>query len=316
MMNVAQGHLFGTIFEAILYGIYFTLFIICLFIFNDGKGANKIILTTTCVMFLLSTAHLAGTIRTMQDGFFGKMPPILYFNDKPLPLNLANKSLYGLNMLVGDALLIYRVWIIYQKSFLVILLPILTLAGTCVSVVLLAWEFSQLKPGQSAFVHSVTITAPAAFALPLATNVMITALIVFRVKQAERSMKLATPEESTPIYRKIIAGTIESCILYPIALAITLILYCTKNNGQDILTGSMTQLIALVPTLMWMQVRFGGSRYEAAAATSTRNGTGVTTALAFAPAASLFHIKSEDAGIGKELSARHSTDDSDVELAR
>lgn len=43
-------------------GIYFTLFIICLFVFNDGKGVNKVILYTMCVMFLLSTAHLVRSI--------------------------------------------------------------------------------------------------------------------------------------------------------------------------------------------------------------------------------------------------------------
>lgn len=44
--------------------------------------------------------------RTMQEGFFGKLTPVLYFNNKPLPINLANKALYGANMVVGDALLV------------------------------------------------------------------------------------------------------------------------------------------------------------------------------------------------------------------
>jgi len=273
-MNVAQGHLFGTIFEAILYGIYFTLFCICVSVFLDGsrKGTNKIIFTTMIVMFLLSTAHLAGTIRTMQEGFFGKATPIQYFNNKPLPLNLANKALYGTTMVVGDALLIYRLYVVWSDTRYakpIIILPILTLMGTAVSIILLAWEFSRLKPGQTAFVHVINQTAPAAFGLPLITNVYITAGIVWRVKLAERSLARITNLQSTSLYRRVIAGTIESCIIYPIALAITLVLYGIHSNGQDILTGSMTQLIALVPTLMWLQVRFGQSRYEAAIAVST-----------------------------------------------
>lgn len=103
-----------------------------------------------------------------------------------------------------------------------------------VSVILLVWEFSKLKPGDSSFVSIVKMTAPAAFGLPLITNVYITAGIILRVKLAERSLRKITDQASSPMYSRVIAGVIESCILYPIALAITLILYGTKNNGQDI----------------------------------------------------------------------------------
>jgi len=292
MLNVAQGHLFGTVFEAILYGIYFTLFIICLFVFNDGKRVNKVILYTMCVMFLLSTAHLAGTIRSLQEGFFGSLEPTLYFNIKALPLNLANKAMYFTNMVIGDSLLIYRLYVIYQGNLLVIALPSLCLAGTTVAVTMLDWEFSRLKPGVNAFAHSVNITAPAAFGLPLATNIIITGLIIFRVKQAERLCRDSIDKASTPVYRMIILGTVESCVIYPITLIFTLALYCTHNNGQDILTGSMTQIVSLVPTLMWMQVQFGVSRYEAAMRTSSTDQT-TTRDIEFAPSTAVF-IMSKD----------------------
>lgn len=80
------------------------------------------------------------------------------------------------------------------------------------------------------------MTAPAAFGLPLITNVYITVGIILRVKLAERSIKKITPQQNSPMYSRIVAGVIESCMLYPIALAITLVLYGTKNNGQDIVS--------------------------------------------------------------------------------
>ncbi|KAF9648281.1 hypothetical protein BDM02DRAFT_3115594, partial [Thelephora ganbajun] len=36
-------------------------------------------------------------------------------------------------------------------------------------------------------------------------------------------------------------------------------LYCLNNNGQDILTGSMAQVVSIVPTLMWLQHCLGKS---------------------------------------------------------
>lgn len=77
------------------------------------------------------------------------MSPESYFNSKAIPLNLANKSLYGANMILGDGLMvwnepvqipclvnhrmqIYRLWMIYGRSWLVVALPILlTMATAC-----------------------------------------------------------------------------------------------------------------------------------------------------------------------------------------
>ena len=48
--------------------------------------------------------------RSLQAGFFDWRPktPENYFNSKALPLNLANKSLYGANMLLGDGLMVWE----------------------------------------------------------------------------------------------------------------------------------------------------------------------------------------------------------------
>lgn len=130
MLDVAQGHLFGTIFEAILYGwchlffshmsssfpscraksllqspshpssckfqivllrsrsltlnlsltrsppfgvaeilgIYFTLFVICLFVFDNNKqSTNQVVKYTVIVMFVISTAHIVSTASSAAD---------------------------------------------------------------------------------------------------------------------------------------------------------------------------------------------------------------------------------------------------------
>jgi hypothetical protein len=261
-MDVAQGHLFGTIFEAILYGIYFTLFVICLFVFDNGRQTtNQVVKYTVIAMFVISTAHIAGTIRSLQEGFFDWRPktPETYFNSKALPLNLANKSLYGANLLLGDGLMIYRLWIIYQRRWLVVALPILLTMATASLIGVTIWEFSNLTPGQSAFAARVTSIAPALFSVPLVTNIVITGLIIWRIKQAQDSTKFTSNHRMYAFYRRVIRDTIESCVLYPIFLLAALILYCLKNNGQDILTGSMAQIVSIVPTLMWLQHSFGHS---------------------------------------------------------
>ncbi|KAF9653281.1 hypothetical protein BDM02DRAFT_3107868 [Thelephora ganbajun] len=212
-------------------------------------------------MFLISTAHIAGTIRSLQEGFFNWRPktPESYFNSKAIPLNLANKSLYGANMVLGDGLMIYRVWIIYQRSWLIVALPILLTMATGSLIAVTIWEFSNLKPGQSAFVMRVKDIAPALFSVPLVTNLVITGLLIWRIKQAQNTTKFTSNKKLYAFYQRVIRNTIESCILYPLVLLITLILYCLNNNAQDILTGSMAQVVSIVPTLMWLQHCLGQS---------------------------------------------------------
>jgi hypothetical protein len=98
------------------------------------------------------------------------------------------------------------------------------------------WEFSNLTPGQSAFAARVTSIAPALFSVPLVTNIVITGLIIWRIKQAQDSTKFTSNHRMYAFYRRVIRDTIESCVLYPIFLLAALILYCLKNNGQDIVS--------------------------------------------------------------------------------
>jgi len=216
---------------------------------------------TVIAMFVIATAHIAGTIRSLQEGFFDWRPrnPESYFNSKAIPLNLANKSLYGTNMVLGDGLMIYRLWVIYGGSWLVVALPILLTMATGSLIAATIWEFSKLTPGQTAFVARVQDIAPALFAVPLVTNLVITGLIVWRIKQAQDTTKFTSNHRLYAFYRRVIRNTIESCVLYPFFLMVTLILYCLQDNGQDILTGSMAQVVSIVPTLMWLQHRFGHS---------------------------------------------------------
>lgn len=98
------------------------------------------------------------------------------------------------------------------------------------------WEFSKLVPGQTAFAGRVQDIAPALFAVPLVTNIVITALLIWRIKQAQGTVKITSNHKLHVFYRRVIRNTIESCIIYPFVLMVTLILYCRKDNGQDIVS--------------------------------------------------------------------------------
>ena len=102
------------------------------------------------------------------------------------------------------------------------------------------WEFSNLTSGQSAFVSRVKDIAPALFSVPLVTNIVITALLIWRIRQAQSTTKITSNRRLNAFYRRVIMNTIESCVIYPFVLMVTLILYCRNDNGQDIVSSFLT----------------------------------------------------------------------------
>ena len=114
---------------------------------------------------------------------------------------------------------------------------VLTVSSTpSVVVFTLNWEFSQLTPQQTSFAASVKKLAPAAFALPVFTNLLITSLILHRIMAARAAVRRLTAVRDDALYRIVIANIIESCLIYPIILLIAMVLYLCDSNGQDVVS--------------------------------------------------------------------------------
>jgi len=284
-LSVSQGYLYGTIVECILYGFNTALFIAYLFVLDSKGRSSKIVKYSVYLMFALSTAHLALTIRSLDDGFFGQSGPLdFYFATTVLGGRIPNKFLYGATLVIGDALLIYRVWLIYGKSWKAILLPTLSLLGTLVCIIVNIWEFSRRKPGQTITQITLSPTAPAMFILPFVTNVLITVLIVFRINQARIAagqLSTSSAGSDDAIYEKVIWGVVESCVIYPLFLLSAIVMYFLKTTAMALITGSLVQVVAIVPTLMWLQVILGRSQYDSAAQAGGFSTDVMTTHISF-----------------------------------
>ncbi|KAK7693719.1 hypothetical protein QCA50_003291 [Cerrena zonata] len=269
--TIAEGRLWGALFGGILYGLYVACFVTCIHLFCGHRirqsPQNKVILGIIILLFGLTTAHFACTLQQLRLGFFGSsLPnnPNIYFNNRNTPLNLVIKSINGVTMLLGDCLMLFRLWIIYDGSLLVTAIPALSTAATGGVVFALTWEFSQLSPTQTSFAASIKKLVPAAFVLPVVTNAVITSLILYRIIAARAAVRRLTVLQDDNFYRIVIANIVESCLIYPIMLIIAMVLYLCKSNGQDVISGSLPQVVGIVSTLLWILVHRGSSRYDMA----------------------------------------------------
>ena len=84
------------------------------------------------------------------------------------------------------------------------------------------------------------------FALPFATNIAITILIVFRIRKARATIAGLSAGgvgvgTTDAIYKRVVLGVVESCAIYPLFLLLAIVLYSLKTNALALITGPMTQ---------------------------------------------------------------------------
>ncbi|KAJ8453799.1 hypothetical protein ONZ51_g13395 [Trametes cubensis] len=118
--------LVGFASEAVLWGINFVLYTASLVLLlrrARSCGLNVPILVLGCALFVSCTAHFAlefshfvVTLRdTGVDGYANETKPLV-----------GADILISLTDLIGDVVLVYRCWVIWERNYWIIILPLLT----------------------------------------------------------------------------------------------------------------------------------------------------------------------------------------------
>ncbi|KAJ2936323.1 hypothetical protein H1R20_g778, partial [Candolleomyces eurysporus] len=111
-------------------------------------------------------------------------------------------TITGCVILIADALLIYRCYMIYIEHWWVVILPALTSVGSV--VLFFVGNYVQGSHGAA--------SGPAATALTVTTNVIITTLISVRLLRARRTFSKLLPSADMHLYTGIVAILIESAL--------------------------------------------------------------------------------------------------------
>ncbi|KAH9950587.1 hypothetical protein B0H21DRAFT_500316 [Amylocystis lapponica] len=261
-LSLSQGRLFGACYEAMLYGINLVLLIIMMTLFARQKGVSRvqsIRAASICIIFAICTVHLAIVFRGLQIAFFESPSSDAFFNDRAQPVDLVQKASYSVATVLADGLLIHRLYVIFAGNWKAIILPCMSLLATSVTWFLLVNAYRHSPSGTTLYAHTIIRFAPTAFILSFFTNVLITVMILVRTVLTMRGVREFAATQR--FNRRFVAYTVESGLVYPLALLATGILFHIKNNGIEILSGSNIQLLCLVPLMLALQMRLNLSIY-------------------------------------------------------
>ncbi|KAJ7686872.1 hypothetical protein B0H14DRAFT_3056770 [Mycena olivaceomarginata] len=262
----------GALLENIIYGVYLSVFSECCVLFykKKARGAvHRYLMATTGLMFALIT------MRCIIDTY----RCIVAFNNEDLdfgppnaPLGALTNACWLLVTPVADVFIVFRTFIVWERNWLIIIIPsLLCLANTIISILAII-SFEELAGTNSAVWSSVD-WLNAFISLTLTTNIICTGLISFRIVQVYRRVaSMVSGNSGRTDSMRILSVIFESASMYTAVLLATLVVARLKGFAVFILIDCLPPTIGLVFSYIIIRVSRGTSYGE-----STVNGT--TTSL-------------------------------------
>ncbi|KAG2130164.1 uncharacterized protein EDB93DRAFT_88766 [Suillus bovinus] len=224
------------------------------------QDVSRPIIVVAILLFILSTAHIVVNIIRVENGlvkYRDTFPggPVAFFADPSQYTFMIGNTLYILQTLLGDGVLIYRCYFVWQ-SVLIIVVPSMLWCSAAVSGVAIIYTFSQIKSDSGQIYENEHGTPAhwvnALYASTIATNMLSSALLAYRVWMIERDVSTIRSRKNTmmPIVRVLV----DSAVLYSMALLTTLITYTRSNNGQLVIYEMVTPIISIAFYMVLIRV--------------------------------------------------------------
>ncbi|KAJ7707877.1 hypothetical protein B0H14DRAFT_3643407, partial [Mycena olivaceomarginata] len=237
---------------AVLYGMNVVLFACAVrVLYNRGIiGFNRVIFAVATIQFILATAHNIACLAQLIKGFItdGNIPdgPFLYFLNVGSTEHVLQEGFYVTNSIIGDAILVWRLHMLWKRNWFISSPFIILLAATATCSYIGVSRLANFSPLEPLFLESLAHWILSMWSLSLATQVCATTLIAYRI-WVDRLPGMRHP-------MLVFWMIVESGALYSFTTATTLGLYVQTKNAGAIPGGALGQISALIPTSIIVRV--------------------------------------------------------------
>ncbi|KAK7056366.1 hypothetical protein VNI00_002920 [Paramarasmius palmivorus] len=282
------AELAGIIAEAGLYGVLTVLTAATLYILiqkNPSPKLNLPLILTSCLMYTLATAQMVVDCVVIFDAFIDLPRPerIALMANLSIPIVATKRALFFVMLILGDAIVIYRCWVVWDHNWLLITFPV------CCSLVSGVIAFISIWATQNPEAGSFILKAPwtygtVIFVMSLCANATSTALIAYRIWSNDRKFTSGLPsvgETSVisgrgrllPIAKILIeSGALNTAFL----VTYTAVLQAQKRQGGLAVVADMsTPFIGIVFSLVIVRIGLRSRRIGLPSTIATRSGQDV-----------------------------------------
>ncbi|TEB36186.1 hypothetical protein FA13DRAFT_1235401 [Coprinellus micaceus] len=245
--------LIGFFVESFLYGIYVILFSGVIYLTlkrrrnQRGRGAKIVFAFVSLLMFLITSTFTGINVyRFVESYALVKAPldtPIYFFRDFKRWENYAYVVCSSLLIWIADVLVIYRCYVVWERNWRVIAVPvILLLVSISTNAVNIYWFQSPALPFQA-------VKPLLDFVYPghLAQNILTTALIAYKMwKQHRESQASGLRPAFTTALLSVIWIIVGSALIYTLELTTLVVLYFMHHPAEVILQAAIVPSIGIV----------------------------------------------------------------------
>ncbi|KAJ7264232.1 hypothetical protein C8J57DRAFT_1718686 [Mycena rebaudengoi] len=245
----------GTLF----YGMYFIVFIASMYIFlvrpRDVKGSSpppfrSMMFLSGCALFIAVTANWVLTVVRGFQGFIYFQDGLgahIFFNDNSQLTETLQNAFVGLSIVLGDLMIIYRLWVVWSFNKLVVVLPLLCIIGLTVAMIFVVVVTVHL----STIAEDIVITPLTS--LTIATNVYCTLFLAWKIWKIT---KMCRPTGGISLWN-FLAIIVESAALYTSWILYYTITHQLNLTVQFIAIGPTPAIIGLANALIHVRVGLG-----------------------------------------------------------
>ncbi|KAI0360161.1 hypothetical protein OH77DRAFT_1394313 [Trametes cingulata] len=285
---IDEAYLIGGWAESFLWGCFTFLFFTTLYTTHvKNKRPVNFTISAMLMLYLLATAHMILALIRLIQGFVAyreTIGPARYFAQISTRINLAKDYIYITNLVLGDAVIVWRLYAVWARDIRMAIFPVLLVVAEAVT----GYASCSLELFPNARYETVALWGTLMYSMSLVTNILVTAVVAFRIWYVSRSARLAGLGGVN--YTKLLFLLIESGALITSAKVVEFVLFqyvpadsaVHGMNALYIVYECMPQITGIVPTLIVWAVNNGytqpdeyhmDSTVDLAFATSTQSET-------------------------------------------
>ncbi|KAJ8464014.1 hypothetical protein ONZ45_g17385 [Pleurotus djamor] len=275
--TVDKARLVGLFLECIAYGIFLITFPLCIraLLWTQGRmrslaSVNWLMLIAALLLAFFVTFDVIITLIWHIKAFVtykGPGGPVTAFTDISNWMNVMRSVNLIIPILIGDLVLIYRCWVVYNQSYLAVLFPALVWAGDASMGSYVIYIENHLHEHGSLQTAALADPLTAFLVLTVAQNIITTALIILRIRHVDQlsAKYVATtsslnstlgkaPRRKTKLQR-VMRIVIESGLLYTLTAIISLGTYLADTFAYNSVTDAELPIIVIAFNLIIIRAK-------------------------------------------------------------
>ncbi|KAK0462525.1 uncharacterized protein EV420DRAFT_1193375 [Desarmillaria tabescens] len=202
-------------------------------------------------MLVFATVNIVCNLQFVLYAFiYSGINPVVAFFDMSNPANLLLLVTVVAQTFMGDCILLYRCWVIYDRRWMVVICPIVMYiveTGCGIAAVYIETTISR----GSVVINPKIFPLLATFqALTLATNIIATSLILIRIWTIRRALLELIPSVKNHLLSNAIYVLVESAFMYTASVIVMLIVYVLRSNATYIVSQAVVQIIGIAFNLI------------------------------------------------------------------